>query len=155
MTVCEMCGKKGDLFKTEIEGIILNVCVSCSKHGKVLKKPVVFQKTNFKKSGKELEKSLEKEEFLVFDFGKKIRKKREDLQKTQKEFADLLNEKESIVQKMENGSFEPPLPTARRFEKILKIKLVDSDFISASKVDRVKSSSEAFTIGDVISKKKS
>ena len=33
-----MCGKETQLFSTEIEGTILNVCVDCSKFGTILQK---------------------------------------------------------------------------------------------------------------------
>ena len=38
---------------------------------------------------------------------------------TQKQFAKYINLKESMLHKIETGSFEPPLDMAKKLEKIL------------------------------------
>ncbi len=151
MPKCEMCGKEGELYNTEIEGVILSVCTKCSKHGKVLKKTkVIVKKGQIEEKRKE---KPEREEFVVANFAKLIRNKRNKLGKTQKEFAQMLNEKESIIQKIENGSFEPPIKTAKRFEKILNIKLVEEIEIGEEKTGK-RAKAEGLTIGDILKLKK-
>ncbi len=153
MAVCDMCGKDASLFKTEIEGGILNVCKTCAKYGKVLRqiKPPATEKEK-KKIIKEKAQEPEIEQFVVVNCGEIIRKKREKLGKTQKEFAKLLNEKESIIQKIETGSFTPSIKTAKRFEKILNVKLVEEIEITGEPTQQKKT--EALTIGDLIKIKK-
>ncbi len=151
MAVCDMCGKDSTLFKTEIEETILTVCSACAKHGKILKriKPAIEKKQQQIKP--QIQKP-EREEFVVANCGEIIRKKREKLGKTQKEFALLLKEKESIIQKIETGNFTPSLKIAKRFEKILNVKLVEE--IEATEETIQQKKTEALTIGDLIKIKK-
>ena len=71
---------------------------------------------------------------------------------TQKELARKLNEKVSIIHKMETSSFEPNISLARKLEKFLKIKLIELHEEVHKKETRAKS--DAFTIGDFIKVKK-
>lgn len=151
MAICEMCGKKSQLFKTEVENVILQVCSLCSKHGKIIKKIKTIE--TIKKEKQIQSNKTKPEEFVIANYGKIIKKKREKLEKTQKEFAQFLNEKESIIQKIETGSFEPPLKMAKRFEKILKIKLIETMEIN-SEEKQSQNKSGSLTIGDIIKIKK-
>ena len=149
-----MCGKDAPLFKTEIEGTILNVCKGCSKHGKVMKR---IKRESEKKKETKQQSALKKpeiEEFVVVNYSKIIRQARNKLGKTQKEFAQLLNEKESIIQKIETDNFEPPIAMARRFEKILGIKLVETIEVEEESNKQQKRNAKELTIGDVIKLKK-
>ena len=74
---CDMCGKETRLFKTDVEGTILNVCEGCSKFGKIIS--ILKQKEQKKDVKKEvvLEKPKE-EEFvmaIVPDYGTIIKNK--------------------------------------------------------------------------------
>ena len=154
MALCEMCGREAPLFKTEIEGTILNVCDRCAKYGKVLKRiKTTAEKKKEQKQAKKQEEKPETEEFVVNNYSKLIREARNKLGKTQKEFASMLNEKESIIQKIETGTFEPPIPMAKRFEKILGIKLVETIEIEEEK-PKQKGKTDSLTIGDLIKLKK-
>ncbi|MBD3361495.1 TIGR00270 family protein [Candidatus Woesearchaeota archaeon] len=145
---CEMCGKEGELFKTIIEGTELIVCSSCAKHGKVLKslRPIIEKKKEEKKIIKE--KKPEITEKLISDYGRKIRKARVKKDMTQEKFARQLNIKESLLTKIENSSFKPSIPLARKLEKLLKIKLVEET--AEEKIQITKGETEAVTIGDLI-----
>ena len=59
-------------------------------------------------------------DLLVEDYAEKIRKKRESLGINQKEFAKKLNEKESLIQKIEAGHFEPSIGLAKKIGKVLQ-----------------------------------
>jgi len=98
-----MCGKETQLFTAVIEGSQLNVCTACGKFGKMVRRPVerVVKSPQVKKAPGPVE-------VVVTDYTIKIRKAREKKGMTQKEFANFLNEKESIIHKLENGSFPPP-----------------------------------------------
>ncbi len=143
MAVCEMCGKATPLFSAIVEGSELNVCINCGRFGKMLRKPAarVVKKAS-------AEKAPEPVETVVNDFAVLIRSAREKAGLTQKDFARSLNEKESMVQKLENGAFVPPLALAKKLEKLLKIKLVE--FEQEGDVANEKRGSGPFTIGDIL-----
>jgi uncharacterized protein (TIGR00270 family) len=70
----------------------------------------------------------------------------------QEEFAMKINEKDSIIHKIEIGHFKPSLKLARKIEKFLGIKLIE---IVTEKDNKLKSSDKTeggFTIGDFIRK---
>lgn len=141
MASCEMCGKEGGNIPTIVEGITLNLCKNCSKHGKVLSKP--------RKKEQRIESRREEMiENLAEGYGKKIREAREKNGLTQKEMALQINEKESILQKIENEQFKPTIGKAKKLEKVLKIKLLDSE-VETPKYEKTKTTG-ALTIGDLI-----
>ena len=71
---------------------------------------------------------------------------------SQKDFASRINEKESMIHKIETGAFEPPLDLAKKLEKILGIKLVEEHLEKHEKFKRSKEG--GFTLGDFIKVKK-
>ena len=145
--ICDMCGENDRLFKTIVEGAELALCRDCSKFGKVAGAIQQDEPYLAKKAIKETEP--ESIQLLVEDYAEKIKKKREQLGLSQKELAEKLNEKESIVQKIESGHFEPEIGTAKKIEKLLNIKIMeelDGKYENKSPKPR----SETFTIGDFI-----
>ena len=95
--------------------------------------------------------SQEKEEsaeLLVENYPDIIKKKRESMGLSQKDFANRINEKESIIHKIEIGAFEPQLSLARKLEKILGIKLVEEHLEKHETFKRKRE--EGFTLGDFI-----
>ena len=96
------------------------------------------------------EEEPEKIEMVIPDFGNKLKNKRESMNLDQEKFASMINEKKSLVHKMESGEFTPRLEVARRIQKILNIKLIElySPDDNAS-VPR-KNESEGMTLGDLI-----
>ncbi len=151
-----MCGKESNLFRTNIEGTILNVCKDCSKFGKVLS-PVVEESIEKKQKpvkGKIAIEKLEPEivETIVANYGELIKNKREKLGIKQEDFAKKINEKVSLIHKIETNQFEPSLKLARKIEKFLKIKLIEQNEIKNEKLN--KTETERLTIGDLIGMKK-
>lgn len=147
---CDMCGKEDVLFKTDVEGSIMNVCKACSKFGKIIAqiKPRIEQQ--HKHIGKAIQKSPEKElmQVIVSDYAQIIKQKREKLDLKQEDFAKQINEKVSLIHQIETGHFEPNIELARKLEKALRIKLVEEHEEVHSKGQQVKS--DKFTIGDFI-----
>ena len=150
-----MCGSESRLYKSEIEGTLLNVCHNCAKFGKVVAN--VHDKKFLEKREKKWEKErqsrplLSKEEItqsVVEDYAKIIKEKRESMDLKQEDFAKKINEKESIIHKIETSHFEPSIKLARKIEKFLRVKLVEQQ-VSES-VETEKTPSEAFTLGDFI-----
>jgi len=147
MTVCELCGKETELFRAKVEGSELNVCAACGKYGKVLQKPVMSMVKH-----SSVQKAAEPSEVVVSDYAQRIRSAREKSGMTQKEFALKLNEKESIIHKLESDLFVPPIDLAKKLERLLKIKLVEIE--EEEKAEAATKSSGPLTIGDIINLKK-
>ncbi|MCK4589189.1 MAG: TIGR00270 family protein [Nanoarchaeota archaeon] len=152
MPNCEMCGQETELVNAEIEGIEMTVCQNCARFGQVKDIPkekiATLKKTNQKPMRSE--PHLEVTESIIPDYPKKIREAREQLGLKQEDFAKKINEKESLLHKMETGSFKPSLSLARKLEKLLGIKLIQQ--IEEEKFTTAKTSSEGLTIGDLIKK---
>ena len=137
---CELCGRKEAGFSALIEGVELQVCESCAKHGQILKKPV------FAGSKKE---EIELPEIAIVDnFAEIIKKKRESIGLNQEDFAKKVNQKLSLMQNIESGHIRPTLEVAKKLEKILGIKLLK--VMKPEKITLGKKSEQGLTIGDLI-----
>ena len=110
-----------------IEGVELSVCPACSKFGKVIA-PVhrpspKEQHRHFQRM--QPQEKEEKIQLLVEGYPDIIKKRREAIGLSQKEFAGRVNEKESLIHKIESGNFEPELALAKKLEKAFGVKLVE------------------------------
>ncbi|MBI1935193.1 TIGR00270 family protein [Candidatus Woesearchaeota archaeon] len=143
---CDLCGKSDESLKRAvIESVELNVCPRCSKFGKIIGN-LASHKIAPKKAAAAPKE--EKVELLVENYAEIIRNKRESMGLSQKDFALRINEKESVVHKIETGHFEPQLAVAKRLGKILGIKLVEEHEEGHSPVEKKKY--DGFTLGDFI-----
>ena len=139
--ICEMCGKAIDVpLKVRVEGSVLELCTDCSRFGTVLSPPPApaappgpgrvpprppgpsalprARPTEERDLFRELP-DLE----LAADWGKRVRVAREKLGWSPEELGKKLNEKKSVVLKMESGSFHPPDPMVGKLERLLKVRL--------------------------------
>ena len=146
---CDMCSSEGKLFKAIVEDATLNVCHECSKFGRVV--GVVEQDVEIE-ARQHTEPQTEIMDIVVGDYAEKIRKKREDLGLKQEEFAKKISEKESLIQKIESGKFEPSIVLAKKIGNFLKIKLTEE--YEEKHESHAKTKTDAFTIGDFIKTKK-
>ena len=139
--ICEMCGKDVDsLTPVRVEGSVLQLCADCSKFGQAVTPPSTpvpatrnVGPTYSESRGSGGFRSRSTEERDVFsdmpemelspDWFRRIRQHREHLGWTPEEFGKRLNEKKSLVLKVESGSFRPPDATLRKIERLLKIRL--------------------------------
>lgn len=149
---CDLCGKVDErLSKTLIEGVELNVCSACSKFGKVL---ASVHRLSPKEQHNMMQKAETKEEnikLLVENYAEIIKRKRESMGLSQKEFGNEINEKESVIHNIEVGALEPDLMLAKKLEKILGIKLIEEHLEKHDIFRRKKE--EGFTLGDFINVK--
>lgn len=151
-----MCGSEGKLYKAIIENAELSICQECSKFGRVI--GVIKQEVPRKIKSKtgtiheNKEPQTETMQIIVNDYAEKIKKKRENLGLKQKDFAKKINEKESLIQNIESGRYEPSIEIAKKFERFLKIKLIE-DYEDTPE-PQAKSKTDSFTIGDFIKVKK-
>lgn len=148
-----MCGAESRLYKAEIEGTILNVCHHCAKHGKVIAEihDAKFLQKLQKKQQQEKKPLLSERaitQTIVEDFSEIIKKRREEMKLKQEELAKKLNEKESLIHKIETNQIEPTIDLARKLERFLKVKLVEQ--IADSNIKAERSRAEGYTLGDFI-----
>jgi putative transcription factor len=91
---------------------------------------------------------------LAQDYDQRLRNAREDAQLSQEELAQQLNEKVSLIRKIERGDVLPSDDVQRKLEKGLDINLS-----AGSDVDETDWESDAsngdYTLGDVVKRKDS
>ena len=151
MALCEMCGKEARLVTAEVEGGELKVCSDCGKYGTV-KKRVFVPRSTFQ--SRKFQKKEEPQFRIVNNYSSLIRSAREKRGISQNDFAKLLNERESIITKWENGSLRPRISTARKLERTLGIKLVERDDMTSGKIEKKGKKNEEFVLGDFVKVRK-
>lgn len=120
---CNCCGKEFPrLNPARIEGAVIEVCERCSKFGtKVdISKTIAYTpiKGTIKFSG------LENSELeIIPEYGKLIAKVREDKGLSRYDFARKINEKESVVKRLEDEEFKPDESLLKKIEDFLDIRL--------------------------------
>jgi putative transcription factor len=159
---CEVCGHKihSDPITAIIEGARLTVCVECSKHGKVVTqdeytpktKPATKPSTHVPVTvpqRKKLEAKVEITQEIIEDYSAKIRQAREKLGLTHEDLAKRINEKSSVIGKLETGKMEPSNILATKLEHALKIKLLT--LIADEKApQQIQKADREMTLGDLI-----
>jgi uncharacterized protein (TIGR00270 family) len=153
MSVCEMCGREAPLVSADVEGVELKVCPTCTRYGTTNKN----QARNFKRPNSSGYKHQNKEAVewkLVNNFSDLIKSARKEKGMTQEDFAKLLNERESILSKWEQGILKPRIFVARRLGQLLGISLVTKDIREKVELKKEKSVKSEFTLGDFIKVRK-
>lgn len=141
--LCEMCGKEVPLTsRVRLEGSVLFLCPECARFGTPVD-PIpspaaapedagtrfrpgipVTRPTGPRRRLEERDLYQEIGEMeLVPDWNKRIRLAREALAWTPEVLGKKLNEKKSIVLKIESGNFRPPDALVRKVEHLLKVRL--------------------------------
>ena len=146
--MCEICGReiKGKGKEIFVERAKLTVCRNCARYGtQVREKPPESRK-----------KSVHPHRATDFDiredFPQIIRKAREKQGLTQKDLARQINEKESVIHRVETGHMRPSRRLARKLESALDVKLVEK--VEEPEIVHRRSRSDELTIGDIIRLKK-
>jgi putative transcription factor len=156
---CEMCGKETEPIRAIIEGSELKVCQACAGFGIILKdtpKPIA-RPNPFAAQKPALTKPLPNDSpqfylAVMDDYASRIKNKRDSMCIKQEDLAKMLNEKESLIQKIESGHFKPNLELARKFESFLKITLVEQR--KEEDVSPQSNNRDCLTIGDLMALKK-
>lgn len=146
MPSCQLCGKDSDnLEKAKIEGAKLKVCSSCAEMGET-----VDQKKKRPKKKKKRKKSRRPRdtEVLASDYGSRVKEAREERKLSIKELADDLNEKASLVKKVEREELKPDKSLAGKLSKALDITLYVNPEVSDHDTDSSSDDRNA-TLGDV------
>ncbi|MFX1239017.1 MAG: multiprotein bridging factor aMBF1 [Promethearchaeota archaeon] len=154
---CPICGSiiwdKGE--KVLLEGAKITVCSVCAKHGQKIREKPSFHAKNrqispgapTRKNNSRRNEILEKE--IVEDYANKIRNARSRMNLTQEKFSHKINEKPSLMKRIEAGKAKPTIQLAKKLEKNLKIKLLkDADEIEVNTSRYMKKKSGA-SLGDI------
>ncbi len=160
---CEMCGREIPIAATiEVEGATMRVCAGCARFGRVIAPPppanappsrggIAAGLESRQRRMTEKPAALESEDELVPDFGERVREARERKRVSLDDLARAVNERKSLLAKVETGSFHPDPTLARKLEASLGIKLRE-------KVEEVHTQKYqprgGITIGDLIKMKK-
>ena len=143
-----MCGVEDVLVNAIVEGSALQLCRRCKEFGDVIE---TAQESRAPKKKPQINLP-EPEEFIVEDYSLKLKDSREKLGITQKELAEKINEKESVIHKLESGHMKPSMTLAVKLEKFLGLKLIDQ-YMPEDK-GRIDFKDKALTIGDLVKLKK-
>jgi len=157
--ICEMCGKKVSNLKTVlIEGSMLNVCPNCARFGKPVKPEIAATPVEIAQRLELREKRLRTknvfeniENELVDDYAKKIRDARTKMNLTPEELGKRINEKKTVITKIESKSMRPDENLIKKMETTLNIKLTEKT--KTEKVETKRTGGE-LTIGDLIKREK-
>ncbi|MEW5937295.1 MAG: multiprotein bridging factor aMBF1 [Candidatus Thermoplasmatota archaeon] len=156
--ICELCGKDvSRLRPVRIEGSVLSVCTACVRFGEGVKiegrkesapSPVATRLEMRERRMRERDIYEHEEYDLVPDFPALVRKRREGLGLSQEDLGRKLNERKSVIQKLEAGDIHPDDKLVAKLEKVLGISLREKRALgrvqSAPREDR------GLTLGDLI-----
>lgn len=144
---CEICGKKvpGRPIRVKIDGSVMQTCKECSKFGKVQKEPPrpVKPRTPLRRP-RVREPSYEVSE----NYNTLIRKAREKNGWSREDLAQKINEKASVINRIESGKMIPDIKLARKLERILNIIILDK-IEDEQPEDTISSTRGGTTIGDI------
>lgn len=132
---CEICGKpvpEHNPIRAKIEGSVMIVCKDCAKLGKIQKappKPKFVQQKNKKQNNTRnrnySSRRDEPTEELIEDFDKKIRNARESKDWSREQLGKKINERVSVISRIETGKMTPDTKLTKKLEKALNIKLLE------------------------------
>ncbi|WP_281195397.1 multiprotein bridging factor aMBF1 [Halorubrum sp. F4] len=174
MPQCEMCGaEQASLTTTKVEGAELELCSSCTDFGtEVREEPSSSAGSKYSTSSSSGTSSsssssssgtggssggsqrprdmFDDMEEIVTDYDDRIRKARESKGLSQEELADDLNEKASLIRKLERGDTLPTDEIQRKLERALDVSLVEGEEVDA---DWESNDAGTMTLGDVVKRK--
>ena len=156
---CEICGKpvpENNPIRAKIEGSVMVVCKECSKLGTIQKappKPKFRQQPKGKKQNTTRNRNYsrrdEPTEELVEDFAIEIRKARESRNWSREDLGKKINERVSVITRIETGKMTPDTKLTKKLEKALNIKLLEK--INTVDLNQfVNSSSGERTLGNIM-----
>ena len=156
---CEICGKpvpENNPIRAKIEGSVMVVCKECSKLGTIQKappKPKFRQQPKGKKQSttrtRNYSRNDEPTEELIEDFEVEIRKAREAKGWSREDLGKKINERVSVITRIETGKMTPDTKLTKKLEKTLNIKLLEE----ANNVDLnqfINNSSGERTLGNIM-----
>ncbi|MEM0149472.1 MAG: multiprotein bridging factor aMBF1 [Candidatus Micrarchaeaceae archaeon] len=126
MEECELCGRKIEhAYIIEVEGVELRVCSKCAEGKHIIQEPKAAPARPSKGSAAKFHegaKSAEDSE-IIENYGSLIREARERMGLPLKVLAEMLNEKETLLLRIEEQKTLPSNELEKKLEKALNIKL--------------------------------
>jgi len=179
MVQCEMCGKEtSSPNRVKIEGAELDVCDECTDFGTEVKQDTGSSSTSTKYStssssssssssgsssssssggggsGGRRKDMFDEMDELAQDYDEIVRSGRESAGLSQEDLARQLNEKASLIRKIERGDTLPSDEVQRKLEKALGIDLSAGGSAEETEWESDTSTGE-YTLGDVVERKDS
>ena len=173
MVQCEMCGTEtGSPTTAKIEGAELQVCSSCADFGTEISRADTPSSTTKYSTSSSSSSSTSKGsttqssrggggrsrdlfdemDTLAAEYPQLIREARESRGLSQEELAQELNEKASLIRKLERGDMQPNDSVQSKIERKLDISLSESSGDDDTEWDSGVSPGET-TLGDVVRRK--
>jgi len=169
-----MCGaEEASLTTTKVEGAELELCSSCTDFGTEVRdestssgggKYSTSSSTGKSSSSSGSSRSggspggssrprdmFDDMDEIATDYDEQIREARESRGLSQEELADQLNEKASLIRKLERGDTLPTDEVQRKLERALDISLVEGQ--STDDADWETNDAGTMTLGDVVKRK--
>lgn len=148
MMMCEICGRpiKGKGKEIFVERAKLTVCKNCARYGTLVKEKPKEYKKKSTHHYKEIDFEIREDYSLI------VKNAREDQGLTQKDLARQINEKESVIHRVETGHMRPSRRLARKLEGALDIKLLEK--MEEPEIVHRRRHADELTIGDIIKIKK-
>ena len=157
--ICEMCGS--DVPRTKlvmVEGAAVSSCPRCEKYassgavktkeGKVMLPSVADRLGTGERRMRQKDVLTRGEKELVDDYHQRVRKGRQKTGMSQDDLAKSLNEKKSIIVKVENRDIRPTDKLVTRLERALDITL--KEYLEIDVDGPKQQSSQGMTLGDFI-----
>ncbi|MDZ7745987.1 MAG: multiprotein bridging factor aMBF1 [Halobacteriales archaeon] len=178
MVQCEMCGSEvANPTTVKIEGAELDVCSDCTEFGtEVRQQSASSASTKYSTSSSSSSSSsgtssstgsggsggssrrrdmFDTMDQIVADYDDRIRNARESAGLAQEDLADTLNEKASVIRKLERGDIMPTDEVQEKLESELGISLTEGSGSDDDEDYEFEggSSSGSYTLGDVVKRK--
>ncbi len=161
--ICELCGKETDRTTAVIiEGTTLRVCRECARFGDTLKsskKEVPVRSAIVERLEQRQRRMRPKDVYvgeetveLVADYPKLIKEARMAREWKQETLAAKINEKTSVINKLERGDIRPDDALIKKLEKELGITLTEK--VPVIKPESKSGKAAALTLGDLVKMKK-
>ncbi|MFB6187461.1 MAG: multiprotein bridging factor aMBF1 [Halobacteriaceae archaeon] len=174
MVQCEMCGQETESPKTvKVEGAKLQVCADCTDFGtEVQTSESSSSSTKYSTSSEESTTStssssqqqqssqsrqqstdlFDEMDEITPDYDQRIRNAREANDLSQADLADEINEKASLIRKLERGEILPSDNVQKKLERRLDISLTGSAG-SEDEEWSTEGQGEGLTLGDMVERK--
>ncbi len=155
MQECDICGRKTDKeYIVEVEEAQLHVCERCAKGMTPIEIIDHSPNKNAKQEPRVIKHAFSEEaNEITNDYGSIIKNAREKAGLTNKELAIRINEKESLIARIERNQLMPEERVAKKLEKLLGIKLETDSKSEENK--RTFGENEPLTLWDAAIKKES